>query len=227
MIVSICYFSTCATYPFNRSKAIKMAKNYLSEKYNQKMKYLGTFSPLLDGWRHDVIFSPVDNDDLWFIVYVSYNLSDIRDNYFIVRFKKYLENYLREKMESIWKENSILIMMDDRPKKDYPINIDEKTNPKELEPYMGYYDIAIWMNYILDNKIIEEEASKILNALKIIKESNYEPHSIRIWYNNGKEVNGKHQMISFYKTPENNLPSYNTIYKKQELIEILYKYISK
>lgn len=233
-IITIYYFSSCATYPFNRTKAIEMAKNYLSVKYNQKMKYLSTHSPFIDGHMHYVYFSPVDDNNIsYFTVFVKYDLSDISDDYLLTRFEVYTKNYFHEKIKNIWGNNDIKIFINTNGRitssRNYPISINENAEPKELEPYVNSYFIIIIMKYILNNKIIEEESLKIINALNIIKESNYEPYNIQIWYNNGKEVinYGKHQHITFYKTSGNNLPLWNIVYNKQELIEILNKYISK
>jgi hypothetical protein len=229
-------FSSCATYPFQKRKARDMAKAYLSEKYEQEMKYLFTYAPLplfaLDrGKYYEVYFSPINNENIRFNVDIKGDLSTVLDDYYLVtRFEVYSETYFQEKMANIWVDNNMRIWFwinnENYFYRHYPMGIDEKTDTEELKHYVGIYSIVIIMEYTLDDKIIEEEALKILEAIKVIKEKNYEPDRIEIWYHDGKEISyARHQHITFYKTSNKTLPLWVEINTEQEIIEILSKYI--
>jgi hypothetical protein len=219
----------------NGQKAISIAENYISNKYNQKMEYYnysivgfgGNFydgdrniyhGELIDGqFRfydfYNIVFTENNNNEYLFNVLVSFDFSYIVDDYITDRFLYFSRTNFIPKIENIWNnaQASIAINKDDfyyafNP----PIELDEKMNPEDVKDYIDI-NISIYPNSVLTNANIKEEALKIFKTIEVIKAENYKP--VYIEFSFKTDFDGKYMHIQ--------LDNWNTIINIKEIEKIL------
>jgi hypothetical protein len=202
-----------------------VAKEYIIGKYYQEMEFKKLFILSLgmanySGDRNifpgndymgthatffNIVFSPIDDDNIRFSVLVSYDLSYIVDDYYITRLSNYFEKYFQLKIEDMWIDNIVYININNRY--DYifnpPIEYDQDINLEDIKHFNDFY-IRVITNCILNNINMEDESKKILKTIEVIKENNYNPNYIQFMYQNiGIRID-----------------SWNTILNYQEIIKI-------
>jgi len=175
-----------------KDKAIHLAKNYLNQKYTQEMRYLRCRHSFIDPALYHVYFSPKEKLGVVFKVIVgndltlkagrtnSYGDHYEPDNYLLRLFEFEAESFIQEKLDNICINGINRIIISTQNSAIYsfetPIEINEKMNFKEMEPFIKY-DISIMINGLIGI----EDVSCILDIIKMIKEFEFKPNCIKFY----------------------------------------------
>jgi len=181
-----------------RKTAVRLAEDYLRQKYTFQVKCLSVRRSLEPGLYH-VFFSPLDEPELKIEVRIQQDLSVpkdreneygyyVPDNYFPALFRLNTERFFSPKIQKIWDPVNIGVYISVNTSSMYsfrvPIELNEQMEPIDMEPYLKY-DIIINIESLFTNIKKEEEAVKFIQTFEIIKDVGYKPEKIFFFYKSG------------------------------------------
>jgi hypothetical protein len=201
MLVAIIHFT-------NQSKAIKIAQEYLSQKYNQEMQYSRIRFSWIDPALYHVYFSTVENPDVVIEVEVqtefTINEPKITDKYdympdyfYAAHFEFELRNLFINDVDKIWGVNAdigVLVLN--------PFAVPHGYNSKAALEYRAAlfdeYLLVINTSQNLTDESKLDEAQKMFGLIKIVQESAYKPKYINFWYNVPKTAKKSEEVNVFF-----------------------------
>lgn len=214
-------------------KAVSIAEDYLSKKYEKEMKNVSVRYSFIDPCLYHVYFSPEDNPELTFEVLVQNDLSIANiagefgeetgsaDNYYIKYFEHELEQELKKEAGEILDENTkITVLHSSSGMYSFfiPDGLNENVSLKDmLEIVDGRY--YIYVEFPEEDVVdinSEKFASAGLEFLEMVK-SKYNPLNIFIQF----WIDGEKDMIS---TEFNNKKDIETVaeFKRHLKLEVEY-----
>ena len=172
-------------------KAAQFAQEYLAQKYEQEMQYDRVWYSWIDPGLYHVVFLSA-NTNITFQVQMWPGVFDsperITDDNYI--WDNYLENFFCSKTEEailpdakkIWGENVNIgvVLVANYPSKGAEV-LNEHMTAIEMEPFYNY-EILIDTNQQFSNESKMEEADRILDTIRYIQASQYQPREILFWY---------------------------------------------
>ena len=175
---------------YRELKVVSLAKDYLSQKYEQKMKYEGMWRSWIGRSVYHVYFSPADKPDLDFEVLVQQNFtindkirefgkSGCADNYYVKYFEYKMEELLGEYAKELWGDD-IKLNVTQLESGLYSFHIPEGLNDslsaEEAEPFAGKYSIGVKTDKLtLDEQGLETSAKQIFEFVQVIKSDGFNP----------------------------------------------------
>ena len=183
--------------------AVQIAKEYLAQKYKQKMIYESVRLPQVDPVLYYVSFTS-ENTGIKFNVHVSprllkfpeekTNTNFLWDDYLSSFFCRKTEETVLPEIKEIWDDNANM-RVNLQPSNAYPdkknsSDINEHMTEREVEPFYNYR-FYVTTNRVLNSESRTEEAMRILNLFQAIHNLDYNPVEILVWYQTGTIERGK------------------------------------
>lgn len=176
------YSVTMGIVSMRRKQAEIMASKYLKETYNIEMIHVHT-SYYISESQYISEFSPENCPKMVFTVTITAKggMKIWKDNYYEQYFNYMLEDYFKENAICIWGENVYLgAKVEGSIIKKIP-NLTEHTTLEESSKILNHhFSLFINIPYYFAPEEEQEEATKILEMIGIIKNSNYMPYKIHI-----------------------------------------------
>jgi hypothetical protein len=183
-------------------KAVQIAQEYLAQKYEQEMIYESVRYSWIDPGLYHVYFISSDTDvhfevQMWpkVLDFPEETTDDkyIWDNYLNSFFCQKTKETILPKVKMIWDEKVGMQVILSTGKA-YPlrgtVEPNEQTTAIEMEPFYNY-EFYINTNRILDNESKMEEATRILDMIQYVQDSQYQPREMLFWYQTGSIEKGK------------------------------------
>lgn len=180
------------------NKAIELAQEYLSQKYDKEMKYESIRFSWIDPSLYHVSFAPANNPEIVFEVLVQQDLtiqggirefgqnSSSADNYYIKYFEYLMEEFLSNDAKRLWGDDvkvMVLQMNSGLYSFSVPPELNETMPLTEMEVLLKNYWIYIKTSEItLDDRSLEESANRIFEFIQVIKNNGFMPETIDFWY---------------------------------------------
>lgn len=182
---------------YRENRAVKMAKEYLKEKYSQPMIYEGVRYPVVDPAVYHVYFSPSDNREIIFEVLVQTDLSmdstckidnenvQSADNYYIQFFRYALMNDLSPDVRKVFGENADVNVVTSSAFYVYcmPEKLNDKLSLDEMENIYDKYRIYILIDEIYpDEEALRKLSEETWEFICMLKEKDYIPVEFGVQY---------------------------------------------
>lgn len=183
---------------YRENRAVKMAKEYLKEKYSQPMIYEGVRYPVVDPAVYHVYFSPSDNREIIFEVLVQADLSiattsrenhkivpQSADNYYPQFFGYALMKYLSPDVRKVFGENAdINVVTSSGTYGHYvPEGLNDKLSLDEMENIYDKYRIYILIDEIYpDEEALRKLSEETWEFICMLKEKDYIPVEFGVQY---------------------------------------------
>ncbi|KJR97694.1 MAG: hypothetical protein VR68_12305 [Peptococcaceae bacterium BRH_c4a] len=180
------------------NKAIELAQEYLSQKYDEEMNYESIRFSWIDPSLYHVSFSPANNPELVFEVLVQQDLTiqgGIRefgqsnssaDNYCIKYFEYLMEEFLSDDAKRLWGDDvkvTVLQINSGLYSFSVPPELNNTMSLNEMEALLKNYWIYIKTSEMkLDDQSLEESANRIFEFIQVIKNNGFMPETIDFWY---------------------------------------------
>lgn len=193
-------------------KAVQLAQDYLAEKYKQEMNYESVRYSWVDPAIYLVTFSPANNPELSFEVYVQNNLTILPegtkefgryysspDNYYFAYFYWEMKNRFQDDVKQIWSEDTsfmVLAMNQGLYGFSIPAALNDQLSLDEMAGLIDEYYFYVKTNQIIDENTKQNEAPKILDFIQIIRESRYKPNRLVLYYNTSNSSKGTAERIN-------------------------------
>lgn len=176
------------------NKAIELAQEYLSQKYDEEMNYESMRFSWIDPSLYHVRFSPANNPELVFEVLVQQDLtiqggirefgqsSSSADNYYIKYFEYLMEEYLSDYAKRLWGNEvkvTVLQMNSGLYSFFVPLELNNNVSLKDMEVLLNNYWIYIRTDKaIMDEQSLVDTSNRIFEFIQIIKNNNFTPETI-------------------------------------------------
>ena len=183
---------------YRENRAVKMAKEYLKEKYSQPMIYKGVRFSVVDTSVYHVYFSPSDNREIIFEVIIQADLSiastrqdnhkivpQSADNYYIQFFKNALMKYLSSDVRKVFGENADINVVTSSGSYGYyiPEGLNDKLSLDEMENIYDKYRIYILIDEIYpDEEALRKLSEETWEFICMLKEKDYIPVEFGVQY---------------------------------------------
>ena len=182
-------------------EAVKIAQEYLNQKYEQEMIYQDIRKAPIEPGVYHVMFSSAKTPEIEFEVTVPNSLmlpervldfgrSDhSADNYYYKHFEYQMKKYLVEDVTRLWEDNATIrvTVMDISGFFTIPPELNDTMSIKEMDSIVSDYWVAITINNMpFDSKSVEVEASKIFEFIQNIQNDGFSPEGISCRFISGK-----------------------------------------
>ena len=189
-------------YAFKEPKVIALAQEYLEQKYDQEMQYLGITFPIIEA-PYRVCFSPADNLNLIITVRVKSDISlreesivgkihFMPDDYYMAYFELQMAEYFKNDIKMIWGDTAnIFVSISSRAAASsfrVPTGLNNQLSLQDKEALIEKYLLFVNVDTMLGEDIKTEEAKKTLNFIQAIQQSGYKPDCLVFWYKAPKTV---------------------------------------
>lgn len=201
----------------NKQKAVKLAQKYVLQKYTQKMQYSSVRFSWVEPSLFHVVFSPINNPELFFEVLVQPNMSlnervnerenFMPDNYYLKLVEFQLQEQLDPIFEEIWGPDGIISVHVDDPgiygAYKVPVELNEQMTAHDMASFFNY-TIYISPNCILDSQSRNGEANRVFELFQSVNRKNLCPDKIIIGYLKSKDNGiGESKNYTEFKNWEN------------------------
>ena len=175
-------------------RVVKIAQEYLAQKYNQEMQYMDIFHQY---WFYpqfyQIRFTSTTTPIIVFTVSVSENLEisdNLRlfeqsqqsaDNYYIKCFEYYMDDYLLPDVKQLWGDEATVAVIDINNSYGASFSISPMLSNEmtvwEMERLISSYHIYIGTSNKLIDESLEADAEQIFEFFQIIKNDGFDPTS--------------------------------------------------